>query len=108
MMVAAGLLLMAGCGDGAMAFDSAKWAAERGNYDGESARTTMVAAARDAGLRPGASRAAVRGLLGEPDSTGPAADIYFLGRSRSGPSFETLRIDYDAGGRVSAAAIRRT
>ncbi len=91
-----------------MGFDKAGWAAEHGNYDGESRRGGMVAQLDDAGIVVGASRETVRRLLGEPDSTGPAADIYFLGRSATGPTFETYRIEYDAGGKVRAARVQRS
>ncbi|MDP5280261.1 hypothetical protein Q9Q95_15135 [Sphingomonas sp. DG1-23] len=90
-----------------MGFDKAGWAAERGNYDGESRRGGMVAQLDDAGIVPGAPRETVRALLGEPDSTGPAADIYFLGRSATGPTFESYRIEYDSAGKVRAARVQR-
>lgn len=96
------------CGSVGMDFDKARWAAERGNFKGENARAAMVPSIDEAGIRRGATRDQVRALLGEPDSTGPAADIYYLGRSRSGPSFETLRIDYAADGTVTGTAVRRT
>lgn len=101
-------LALAGCGGGQMGFDKAGWAAERGNYDGESRRGAMVSGLDDAGIVAGATRETVRSLLGEPDSTGPAADIYFLGRSATGPSFETYRIEYGADGRVRAARVQRS
>lgn len=90
-----------------MAFDKAGWAAERGNYERESRRGAMVAGLDEAGIVAGAPRATVRALLGDPDSTGPAADIWFLGRSTTGPTFETYRVDYDTAGRVTQAAVRR-
>ncbi|UVO49620.1 outer membrane protein assembly factor BamE [Sphingomonas sp. SUN019] len=91
-----------------MTFDKAGWAAERGNYDGESKRGAMVSGIDDAGVRVGATRDQVRSVLGDPDSTGPAADIYYLGRSRSGPSFETFRVDYSTAGVVTATGVRRS
>jgi hypothetical protein len=90
-----------------MGFDRSDWAAERGNYDGESRRGPMVAELDEAGIVAGASRKMVRSLLGEPDSTGPAADIYFLGRSATGPSFETYRIEYDSAGKIRTARVQR-
>jgi hypothetical protein len=101
-------LALAGCGGGQMTFDKAGWAAERGNYAGESRRGAMVTQLDHAGVVVGATRASVRALLGEPDSTGPAADIYFLGRSATGPSFETYRIEYSADGKVRAARVQRS
>lgn len=102
------MLTAAACEGEAMTFDKTRWAAERGNYDGESARGAMVSSIDDAGVRVGATRDQVRSVLGEPDSTGPAADIYYLGRSRSGPSFETYRIDYSTAGTVTAMGVRRS
>lgn len=90
-----------------MQFDKAAWAAERGKYDSESRRGAMVPQLGGAGVTAGASRDAVRALLGEPDSTGPSADIYYLGRSATGPSFEIYRIEYDAGGKVRSAQVQR-
>jgi hypothetical protein len=100
-------LALAGCGGAQMPFDRAAWAAERGNYDGESRRGAMVLQLGGAGIVTGASRKAVHTLLGNPDSTGSAADIYYLGRSATGPSFEIYRIDYDAADKVQSAQIRR-
>lgn len=91
-----------------MIFDKAGWAAERGNFDRESRRGAMVSGLDEAGIVAGASRDTVRGLLGDPDSTGPAADIWFLGRSATGPSFETFRVDYDPAGLVTTTGVRRT
>lgn len=91
-----------------MAFDKEGWAAERGNADGENRRIGMVSDLDDAGVKPGATRDGVRALLGEPDGTDPDADVYFLGRSRSGPSYESLRIEYTAQGIVAGTQVRRT
>lgn len=91
-----------------MTFDKAAWADERGKYDGESRRSAMVPQLGSAGIAIGASRHAVRMLLGEPDSAGPSADIYYLGRSATGPSFEIYRIEYDAGGKVRTAQVPRS
>lgn len=91
-----------------MAFDKAGWAAERGNYDRDSRRGAMVGQLDEAGVKAGATRDTVRALLGEPDSTGPATDIYFLGRSATGPSYETYRIEYGMNGLVTAARVERS
>ena len=101
-------LVASGCGRASRSFDKAAWAAERGNYDRKSSRGAMVGGLDEAGIVIGAPRARVRTLLGEPDSTGPQADIYFLGRSTTGPVFEAYRIDYGPDGRVRAAAVRRS
>jgi hypothetical protein len=100
-------LALAGCGGGQIHFDKARWAAERGNYDGESRRGAMVSQLDDAGVVAGARRETVRALLGVPDSVGPIVDVYFLGRSATGPTFETFRIEYDAGGKVQAVRVQR-
>jgi hypothetical protein len=96
-----------GCKNEQAAFDTSGWAAERGNYDRESRRGAMVRGLAQAGIIPGAPRERVRTLLGVPDSTGPAADIYFLGRSATGPTFDIYRIDYGTDARVRAAAVQR-
>lgn len=106
-MLAAALVLGA-CGESAMGFDKAGWAAERGNYDGKSARAGMVGELVAAGVKPGADRATVRALLGEPDSTGPNGDIYYLGRSSVGPSFESYHIEYSPAGVVTSARLERS
>ncbi|WP_294252606.1 hypothetical protein [uncultured Sphingomonas sp.] len=100
-------LALAGCGGAQMQFDKSAWAAERGNYDGENRRGAMVSQLGGAGVVAGASREAVRELLGEPDSSGPSADIYYLGRSATGPSFEIYRIEYDAAGKLRTAQVQR-
>ncbi|MEH3143806.1 MAG: hypothetical protein PGN34_00235 [Methylobacterium frigidaeris] len=87
-------------------FDVAAWARERGNYSGENRRGAMVAALGEAGIRAGTGRDRVRGLLGEPDASGPDVDVYYLGRSRIGPHFETLRLAYD-GGRMRGLTVHR-
>ena len=107
-LVLSALLVLAGCGEGAMDFDKAGWAAERGNYDRDSRRGALVAGLDRAGIVVGASRTTVRAQLGEPDSTGPGADIYFLGRSATGPSFESYRIEYSAAGLVTATRLERS
>ncbi|MFS0737600.1 hypothetical protein ABC347_11165 [Sphingomonas sp. 1P06PA] len=106
-ILAALLVGLAACGGTGMAFDKAAWAAERGNYDGENRRGAMVSDLDEAGIVPGASRDQVRALLGDPDSHGPEADIWYLGRSATGPTFENYRVDYDPAGRVKAATVRR-
>lgn len=102
------VLFASGCGGPATSFDKADWAAEQGNYDGTSRRGAMVGALDEGGIVVGAPRSTVRNLLGEPDSTGSRADIYFLGRSATGPGFEAFRIDYGSDDRVRAASVRRS
>ncbi len=109
-MLATALLLLgvSGCGEKTMGFDKAGWAGERGNYDGKNVRAGMTDGLEAAGVKLGATRDAVRALLGEPDSTGPAADIYFLGRSATGPSYESWRIDYSPAGVVTGMRLERS
>lgn len=101
-------IVFSSCDKGQASFDRQTWAAERGNYDGANRRAAMVSALEKAGVLPGATRPSVRGVLGEPDSTGSAADIYFLGRSEVGPSFEVLRIDYSGDGKVRRTSVGRS
>ena len=94
----AGLLILAACGGGMSSFDRAAWAKGAGNHDGENPRAALVASAQAAGVRPGAPRAEIRALLGEPDSTGPEADIWYLGRGGYSVDYRVLRVDYDRAG----------
>ncbi|CAN5283892.1 hypothetical protein BH10PSE15_BH10PSE15_14620 [soil metagenome] len=91
-----------------MVFDRGAWAAERGNMEGESRRGGMVSGIEAAGVKPGASRASVREVLGEPDMQNPSQDHYYLGRAGFGIDLEQLRVDYDANGRVTGTSIERS
>lgn len=90
------------------AFDREGWRREVGNQAGESRRGAMLPAARAAGLAEGAPRDVVIDLLGEPDVRQPGLDIWYLGRSATGPSFETLEVRYGDDLRVSAIRIARS
>jgi hypothetical protein len=83
-------------------FDRAGWARGAGNYDGANVRLDMVSSAREAGVGVGAPRDKIRELLGQPDSTGPETDIWYLGRSDHAVDFLQLRIRYDARGLASS------
>ncbi len=83
------------CGSASVSFDKEKWASGRGNFRGENPRGWMVSDAEEAGVKVGATRASIRALLGEPDSTGPRGDSWTLGRGGYAPDYETLRIKYD-------------
>ncbi len=85
------LLMLMACGG----FDKETWASGKGNYDGKNPRIAMVGAAEAAGVKVGATRDQVRALLGEPDSNGPNADIWYLGRSTFAPDYQTFEISYD-------------
>lgn len=90
-----------------MDFDSAAWRAEQGNFTGVNARQGLVAAAALV-LKPGTPRAEVEAALGVPDGRGEARDVYALGRSSVGPSYETLIVEYDAAGRVTGHRLGRS
>jgi outer membrane protein assembly factor BamE (lipoprotein component of BamABCDE complex) len=92
------LLLMACSG-----FDKAVWASGKGNYEGKNPRIAMVNDAQHAGVKVGATRSAVRSLLGEPDSSGPNGDIWYLGRSTYAPDYQTFEVIYDDKGIVTKA-----
>ncbi len=96
-MLAACALTLGGCMGN---FDPARWAQGSGNYDGANVRLDMVSSARAAGARIGSSRASIQALLGKPDSRGPDADIWYLGRSSLSVDFRQLRIRYDADGKA--------
>lgn len=87
-----GLLLTASACSG---FDTAKWASSKGNYAGENPRLAMLDAAEAAGVKVGATRTAVRALLGSPDGSSPAKDIWYLGRSAHAPDYQTLEVRYN-------------
>jgi hypothetical protein len=87
-----GLFLAASACSG---FDTAKWASGKGNHAGENPRMAMLDAAEAAGVRVGANRTAVRALLGAPDGSSPALDIWYLGRSAYAPDYQTLEVSYD-------------
>ncbi|WP_157080644.1 hypothetical protein [Methylobacterium variabile] len=59
------------------------------------------------GPAPGIARERVRALLGPPDAGGADEEVYFLGRSTTGPHFETYRIAYDGDGRAARLSVRR-
>jgi hypothetical protein len=88
-------------------FDRAAWAAERDNRTGESRRAAMVRDLDKAGVHRGASRGLVAGLLGTPDATNPERDLWYLGRSATGPSFEALEVSYRSDGRVERVVVTR-
>lgn len=88
-------------------FDRAAWAAERGNRTGESRRGEMVGDLERAGIHPGASRTEVAALLGTPDASNPVRDLWYLGRSATGPSYEALEVAYRPDGRVERVALTR-
>ncbi len=85
-----------------MAFDQASWATGKGDATGKNPRSQLVADARAAGVRVGASRKAIRGLLGEPDGQDAAVDVWFLGRAEFAVDYRVLRVTYDGDGVATA------
>lgn len=98
-----------GCGQ--REFDREAWAAAKGADVVDNRRSEMVDDAQRAGLRPGATRAFVRELLGEPDSDEtdehlpePEAggfDFYEMGVMPYFPGQEYLIVHYDEGNVVT-------
>lgn len=89
------IFLSSACGAQQPMFDTGKWAQGHGVVEGESPRSGMVVDAMHAGVKPGASRQFIRGLLGAPDGVGPHADNYELGYQQSAPESAYLRIQYN-------------
>jgi outer membrane protein assembly factor BamE (lipoprotein component of BamABCDE complex) len=90
-MAIALLVSLSACGG----FDKEKWASGKGNYSGKNPRTDMVSDAEAAGVKVGATRAQVRDLLGAPDSSDTAVDIWYLGQSTYAPDYTTLDVYYN-------------
>jgi outer membrane protein assembly factor BamE (lipoprotein component of BamABCDE complex) len=90
------LASLSSCGSSSVSFDKEKWASGKGNFEGENPRGWMVSDARKAGVTVGATRSSIRALLGDPDSTGPRGDIWYLGRGAYAPDYETFEIKYDS------------
>lgn len=87
---------LSSCGGANMAFDKAKWAAEKGNYSGDNARSGMITSLDKAGVVKGTTRDKVREILGMPDGFEGNHDNWYIGRSPAGPSFEIFTIIYDS------------
>ncbi len=102
--IAASLVLVACAPD----FDRAAWAAAKGADPADNPRSAMVDDAERAGLKPGATRAFVRDLLGEPDSDPSIAvtEVYELGVAAWSPDEDFLIVEYDAQGIVTRVRIR--
>ena len=89
------LVSLSACGGASVSFDKKLWASGKDNYDGKNPRIFMVSDAEEAGVKIGAKRIDIRTLLGDPDSTGPRGDIWYLGRSTHAPDYETFEVKYD-------------
>ena len=86
-------------------FDAAAWRAQQGNTALDNPRSKLVPALERQRLE-GMTRAEVRRLLGEPDSSNDTSDEYLLGASPVGVDLESYRIEYRQG-RVSGAGLVR-
>jgi hypothetical protein len=95
MMAFALLVSLSACGNFGVSFDKEKWVSGKGNIEGKNPRVWMVSDAKEAGVKVGATRASIRALLGEPDSTGPTGDIWYLGRAVYAVDYQSLSVDYD-------------
>jgi outer membrane protein assembly factor BamE (lipoprotein component of BamABCDE complex) len=107
-MALALLASLSSCGSSSVSFDREKWASGRGNFEGENPRSSMISETQEAGVKVGATRASIRALLGEPDSTGPGGDNWTLGRAGYAPDYEMLEIDYDKNGIAIKVVITST
>jgi hypothetical protein len=101
------LVSLCACGNFTMSFDKEEWASGRGNSREKNPRIGMVSDAEEAGVKVGATRASIRALLGEPDSTGPDGDIWYLGRGDYSLDYQTLEISYDKNDIVTVVDVLR-
>ncbi|MCP3142458.1 hypothetical protein [Pyxidicoccus xibeiensis] len=90
------------------AFDSEQWKAQKGSGARNNPRVGMVVDLQRKHTLEGMSRDDVRKLLGEPDRQHGTSEVYELGASPFGPSYESFVIDYDAGGKVTQARLNRS
>jgi hypothetical protein len=99
---------LSSCGGTNMAFDKAKWAAEKGNYSGDNARSAMITSLDKAGVVKGTPRDKIREILGAPDGFEDRQDNWYIGRSPTGPSFEIFTIVYDGNNIMISGEISRS
>lgn len=78
-------------------FDAELWRAQAGSTARDNPRAGQLAALEAGVLRQGMPRADVHRVLGEPDRQQPDADVYAIGASPMGISFESYRIEYRQG-----------
>lgn len=90
------------------AFDAETWKAQRGSGARKNPRIGMVVDLQRKHSLEGMSRDDVRKLLGEPDQREGTSEVYELGASPFGPSYEYFVLDYDAGGKVTQARLTRS
>jgi outer membrane protein assembly factor BamE (lipoprotein component of BamABCDE complex) len=91
--VATALIALPGCRDETH-FDAAYWRSQRGVPENDNGRFGMVEAMRHH-VHPGMTREAVLALLGPPDATEPAGDLYILGIGWGGIDGNYLYLDYE-------------
>ncbi|WP_458097113.1 hypothetical protein [Roseomonas sp. WA12] len=88
-------------------FDRGAWEAGRGDDSGRNPRGGQVGALRSSGaVAPGTPRDQVRALLGAPENSDGAREMYSLGIGYGG-SVEYFAIQYDDQGRVTRASLVR-
>ncbi|MCP3057697.1 hypothetical protein LXT21_02780 [Myxococcus sp. K38C18041901] len=90
------------------AFDSEQWKAQRGSGADKNPRVGMVVALKQHHLREGMSREDVHTLLGEPEQRRGTSEVYELGVSPVGVSYEYFIIDFDAQDRVTRFRVTRS
>ena len=92
-----------------MSFDELVWKAQHGSpaLEEENPRGAMAAELLHGRLAAGMPRDEVRRLLGPPEHEDELTDVYELGRSSWGVSFEQLAVEYD-GGELARTQLRRT
>ncbi|XXF76260.1 hypothetical protein P2318_24820 [Myxococcaceae bacterium GXIMD 01537] len=90
------------------AFDAEQWKAQRGGVESNNPRLGMVAELKRKHLREGMTREEVQRLLGEPDQRRGTSEVYELGQSPVGVSYEYFVIDYDGAGKVTQVRISRS
>ncbi|MFP2906158.1 hypothetical protein ACLESD_14055 [Pyxidicoccus sp. 3LFB2] len=108
------LLLLTGLGvyqvatSQAGAFDSEQWKAQRGSSADKNPRVGMVVELKQKHLREGMTREDVQKMLGEPDQRRGTSEVYELGVSPVGVSYEYFVIDYDGHGKVMRFRVTRS
>ena len=92
-----------------MSFDELVWRAQHGTpaLEQENPRGAMVSELLHGRLTEGMTRDEVRRLLGPPEHEDEQTDVWELGRSSWGVSYEQLAVEY-AGGELASAQLRRT
>ena len=89
-------------------FDAEQWKALKGSTERNNPRIGMVGELKAKHLRQGMNREEVRKLLGEPDQRRGTSEVYALGASPFGPSYEYFIIDYDGAGLVTGFHVSRS